>query len=174
MADGRRADTARRRERVLKALNDDDHRHGEEVTVSGIARHAGIDRTFLYRHRDLLEQVHAAEAEPPSTPGSGPDGQPGITAGRPARRAATRQPAHREDPATRETPIRTTSASKPGASPDSARPPTSTNSSSGSSTSNNTAVDLRLQLEERDQDLAAARAANRELMTRLNAPQHAR
>ena len=29
-------------------------------------------------------------------------------------------------------------------------------------------VDLRLQLEERDQDLAAARAANRELMTRLN------
>ncbi len=30
-------------------------------------------------------------------------------------------------------------------------------------------VDARLQLEERDQDLAAARAANRELMTRLNA-----
>ena len=30
-------------------------------------------------------------------------------------------------------------------------------------------VDLRLQLEERDQDLTAARAANRELMTRLNA-----
>ena len=30
-------------------------------------------------------------------------------------------------------------------------------------------IDLRLQLEERDQDLAAARAANRELMTKLNA-----
>ena len=30
-------------------------------------------------------------------------------------------------------------------------------------------VDSRLQLEERDQDLTAARAANRELMTRLNA-----
>jgi phage shock protein A len=30
------------------------------------------------------------------------------------------------------------------------------------------AADLRLQLGERDQDLAAARAANRELMTRLN------
>jgi hypothetical protein len=29
-------------------------------------------------------------------------------------------------------------------------------------------VDLRLQLEERDDELAAARAANRELMTRLN------
>ncbi len=31
-------------------------------------------------------------------------------------------------------------------------------------------VDLRLQLEERTQDLAAARAANRDLMTRLNTP----
>lgn len=31
------------------------------------------------------------------------------------------------------------------------------------------AIDLRLQLEERDQDLDAARAANRELITRLNA-----
>ena len=35
-------------------------------------------------------------------------------------------------------------------------------------------TDLRLQLDERDQDLAAARVTNRELMTRLNAPQHAR
>lgn len=32
-------------------------------------------------------------------------------------------------------------------------------------------IDLRLQLEERDQDLAAARAANRGLMTKLNASQ---
>ena len=35
------------------------------------------------------------------------------------------------------------------------------------------AIDLRLQLEEQDQDLAAARAANRELMAQLNAaPRH--
>jgi hypothetical protein len=32
------------------------------------------------------------------------------------------------------------------------------------------AIDLRLQLAERDEDLAAARAANRELMARINAP----
>jgi len=32
------------------------------------------------------------------------------------------------------------------------------------------AIDLRLQLSERDEDLAAARAANRELMARINAP----
>ena len=33
-------------------------------------------------------------------------------------------------------------------------------------------VDLRLQLEERDEELAAARGANRELMTRIIATQH--
>ncbi|MER5475189.1 hypothetical protein [Streptomyces sp. NPDC002685] len=37
---------------------------GSRITVSGIARQAGVDRTFLYRHRDLLALVHAAELEP--------------------------------------------------------------------------------------------------------------
>jgi hypothetical protein len=36
------------------------------------------------------------------------------------------------------------------------------------------AIDLRLQLAERDEDLAAARATNRELMTRINAGHHNR
>ena len=34
-------------------------------------------------------------------------------------------------------------------------------------------VDLRLQLDERDQELAAARAANREMMAQLNGTRHA-
>lgn len=65
MAAGRRADSARRRQRVIKALSAT-ARTGEEISVSGIARQAGVDRAFLYRHRDLLEQVHAAEAKPPA------------------------------------------------------------------------------------------------------------
>ena len=69
MAAGRRADSTRRRQRVLKALNDATTA-GEEITVSGIAQRAGVDRTFLYRHRDLLEQLHATEAQPPSIGGS--------------------------------------------------------------------------------------------------------
>ncbi|WP_316784347.1 DUF6262 family protein [Streptomyces sasae] len=64
MTDGRRADSARRRERVLKAL-DVLLRSGQDVTVSGLARAARVDRTYLYRHRDLLERVHAAAAAPP-------------------------------------------------------------------------------------------------------------
>ncbi|QKW52671.1 DUF6262 family protein [Streptomyces buecherae] len=64
MIEGRRADSARRRERVLKAL-DAALRAGEDITVASLARTARVDRTFLYRHRDLLERVHAAAAAPP-------------------------------------------------------------------------------------------------------------
>ncbi|MCZ1000758.1 DUF6262 family protein [Streptomyces mirabilis] len=64
MTDGRRADSARRRERVLKAL-DALLRSDQDITVSGLARAARVDRTYLYRHRDLLERVHAAAAAPP-------------------------------------------------------------------------------------------------------------
>ena len=39
-------------------------RNGTPISVSAIARQAGVDRSFLYRHRDLLEIVHAAELEP--------------------------------------------------------------------------------------------------------------
>ncbi|WP_406004889.1 DUF6262 family protein [Streptomyces sp. NBC_00637] len=64
MGDGRRADSARRRERVLKAL-DAMLRSDTDITVSALARTARVDRTFLYRHRDLLQRIHAAAAAPP-------------------------------------------------------------------------------------------------------------
>ncbi|MFI8186261.1 DUF6262 family protein [Actinacidiphila glaucinigra] len=64
-AQGRHADSARRRQRVTKAISAE-AAAGEAVTVSAIARRAGVDRTFLYWHRDLLAQVHAAAAEPTS------------------------------------------------------------------------------------------------------------
>ena len=61
MMKGRQADSARRRQRVLAAL-DRAAADGAEISVSGIARAAAVDRTFLYRHRDLLEKIHALEA----------------------------------------------------------------------------------------------------------------
>ncbi len=48
---------------------------GATISVSGIARQAGVDRTFLYRHRhrDLLALIHAAELQPSvSDPAAGP------------------------------------------------------------------------------------------------------
>ncbi|MEU1631204.1 DUF6262 family protein [Streptomyces sp. NPDC020096] len=69
MLAGRRADTDRRRERVLKAISDSVSTGGT-VNVSAIARRAGVDRTFFYRHRDLLAQVHAAELAPTDAQGN--------------------------------------------------------------------------------------------------------
>jgi len=63
MVQGRRADSARRRQRVIKALNIA-RKDGSEISVSAIARAAAVDRTFLYRHPDLLAQVHTAQAVP--------------------------------------------------------------------------------------------------------------
>lgn len=63
MIDGKRADSARRRDRVIKAL-DAALRTGGDITVSGLARAARVDRSFLYRHRDLLERVRVAAHTP--------------------------------------------------------------------------------------------------------------
>jgi hypothetical protein len=65
MTKGRQADSARRRQRVIAAL-DRAAADGAEISVSGIARAAAVDRSFLYRHRDLLAKIHALEATPPA------------------------------------------------------------------------------------------------------------
>ncbi|WP_409468351.1 DUF6262 family protein [Streptomyces sp. HC307] len=71
MRDGRQADTERRRQRVATAVRNA-AKNGTPISVSAIARQAGVDRSFLYRHRDLLEIVHAAELEPAAQdPGGG-------------------------------------------------------------------------------------------------------
>lgn len=63
MRDGRQANSERRRQRVATAVRNA-AKNGTPISVSAIARQAGVDRSFLYRHRDLLEIVHAAELEP--------------------------------------------------------------------------------------------------------------
>lgn len=63
LSEGRSEETARRRERVLKAVAAAVGA-SEEVSVSAIARAARVDRSFFYRHRDLLERIHAAAASP--------------------------------------------------------------------------------------------------------------
>ncbi|MEU6237995.1 hypothetical protein [Kitasatospora sp. NPDC047058] len=59
---GRQAGTDRRCQRVADAVKDA-AKNGTPISVCGIARQARVDRTFLYRHRDLLALVHAAELE---------------------------------------------------------------------------------------------------------------
>ncbi|MFI6729293.1 DUF6262 family protein [Streptomyces sp. R-74717] len=63
MNDGRRSDSERRRRRVVNAIRNA-AKDGSPISASGVVRQAGVDRAFLYRHRDLLALVHAAEIEP--------------------------------------------------------------------------------------------------------------
>ena len=166
MLTGRQADSARRRQRVIAALN---HAaaHGEEISVSGIARAAAVDRTFLYRHRDLLAQVHALETAPPATGTSPAVSRASLHSDllasqeRAIRMAARiRQLEHRLSDALGEQAWQESGLGAP-ADIDALK--------QQATQLEQQVIDLRLQLEERDQDLTAARAANRELMAQLNA-----
>ena len=65
----RRNDSDRRRRKVIDAL-DRLRSDGDEITVSAVARNAGVDRSFLYRHHDLRSQILALAAEPEPHPPS--------------------------------------------------------------------------------------------------------
>jgi chromosome segregation ATPase len=167
MSKGRRADSARRRQRVIAAL-DKAAADGTEISVSAIARTAAVDRSFLYRHRDLLGKIHAIEASPPA-------------AGEVAGTAVTRASLQADLLAAHERAIRLTARihqlehrlsealGEQAWRESGLGTPADTGAVSQRITHlEQQVVDLRLQLAERDQDLAAARAANRELMAQLN------
>jgi transposase-like protein len=167
MRKGRQADSARRRQRVLAAL-DSAATQGQEISVSGIARAAAVDRTFLYRHRDLLEKIHALEAAPAA--GDGTPG-PGVTrASLQADLLAAHERALRLTARIRQLEKRLSEAIGEQAWRESGLgAPADIDALNQKITHlEQKAADLQLQLAERDQDLAAARAASRELMTRLN------
>ena len=167
MIHGRRADSTRRRQRVLTAL-DNAITDGAELSVTDIARRAGVDRTFLYRHRDLLERIHTAGSQPPDKPGLGPTAtraslHADLLA---AQQRCARMTAHTQQLETRLSEIlgeQAWRATGLGA------PTYIDQLQQRIATLEQQVVDSRLHLEERDQDLAAALAANRELMNRLNA-----
>jgi chromosome segregation ATPase len=126
-----------------------------------------VDRTFLYRHRELLEQVHAAAARPPAASGAGPavsraSLQADLLA---AQQRCVRMAARTQHLETRLSALlgeRAWRESGLGV------PDDIDQLKQQIVTLEQRVVDLRLQLEERDQDLAAARAANRELMAQIN------
>jgi Family of unknown function (DUF6262) len=173
MAKGRQADSARRRQRVIAALNTAVS-DGTEISVAGIARAAGVDRTFFYRHRDLLAQLHAHETTPPA---AGDGNGPGVSraslqtdllaAGERAARLHNRvqQLEKRLSEALGEQAWRESGLGTP-ADIDALNQKIIHLEQQ--------AIDLRLQLEEQGEELAAARATNRELMTQLNHASRAR
>ena len=173
MGKGRQADSARRRQRVVSAL-ERAMAQGDEVSVSGIARAAVVDRSFLYRHRDLLERIHAAEAVPATNAAA--TGPVVTRASLQADLLAAHERAVRLNTRIQHLEHRLSEALGEQVWRE-----------SGLGTPididalqqrivhlEQQVTDMRLELEERDEDLAAARAANRELTTRINLPHHNR
>jgi chromosome segregation ATPase len=165
MTAGRRADTQRRRDRVLKSLNMA-ITNSHEISVSTIARQAGVDRTFLYRHHDLLEQIHAAQAQPTQTTGpavSRASLQADLLASHERAIRLSTKIQHLEQRLSESLGEQTWRESGLGA-------PTDIDQLNQQIVGlEQQIIDLQLQLQERSQDLEAARSANRELMTQLNA-----
>ncbi|MCX4745536.1 DUF6262 family protein [Kitasatospora sp. NBC_01287] len=166
LAQGRRDDSARRRQRVLKVVNQL-AREGGSVSVSAVARGAGVDRTFLYRHPDLLAHVHALAAEPPPNPGKGPTvSRASLQADLLAANARStrlaeqiRQLEQRLSEALGEQVWRNSGIG----------PPSDIDRLQARITElEQQNLDLHLQLDERDEELNAARTANRELTKTIN------
>jgi hypothetical protein len=169
LADGRRADSARRRQRVIAAINRA-ATDGTEISVSAIARAAAVDRTFLYRHRDLLGQIHATQAGPP-----GAGTVLAVTrASLQADLLAAHQRALRLTARIQQLETRLSEALGDQAWRESGLGAPADIDVLNHKIANldQQVTGLRLELDERDSELAAARAANRELMARLNATAH--
>jgi chromosome segregation ATPase len=164
----RRRDSTRRRQRVLAAL-ERLVAAGEEISVAAVARAAGVDRSFLYRHHDLRAQIlqRVAQAEPDaSLPRTSQVSRQSLLADLANARAESERLRRRNDKLARrlsellgEEVFRASGLGGPD-DPEQLRRQVSD--------LEQTVVDLRQQLEERTEELAAARATNRDLMAEAN------
>lgn len=156
----------RRRQRVIKAINTASA-SGGKASVSAIADTAGVDRTFLYRHLDLLGQVHAAQANPALAEAGGPvvsraslQADLANAHGQMARQATRiRQVEKKLSELLGEQAWRESGLGAPADIDQLQRRITELEQQ---------VVDLNDQLEECGQELEAARATNRELIANLN------
>ena len=168
MAKGRQADSARRRQRVIAALTRA-AADGTEISVSGIARAAAVDRSFLYRHRDLLSKIHALEATPPAA--GDPGGRTVTRASLQADLLAAQERAIRLNARVEQLEKRLSEALGERAWRECGlgHAPDLDQLRQQAVGLQQQILDLRLKLEERDEELSAARTANRDLMAQLNA-----
>jgi regulator of replication initiation timing len=166
----RRRDSTRRRQRILSAL-DKLTGAGEEISVAAVARAAGVDRSFLYRHHDLRAQIleRAAQAQPDaSMPRTTQVSRQSLLAdlanlrahNERLRRQITKL-SRRLSEALGEEVFRNSGLGGPDDAEQLRRQVGDLEK---------TVADLRQQLTERTEELDAARMANRELMATLNRP----
>jgi hypothetical protein len=161
----RRNDSDRRRRRVIDAL-DQLRTDGDEITVSAVARTAGVDRSFLYRHHDLRSQILALAAEPEPHPASTRTSRRSLLADVANLRAHSERLRHQNAKLTE----RLSEVLGEQVFHDAGLTRTDEISALRERITEleQQVLDQRQDLQDRDDELAAARAANRDLMTRLN------
>jgi hypothetical protein len=167
----RRRDTARRRLQVRNAIAQL-RSEGAVITVSSIARTARVHRSFIHRHTDLHAAVLAAAAMPAK---SAPTNSAASVASLRADLLNSRAHNIRLQQRIQALELRLSEAFGEAAFRDSGLlgAPDDIRSLQQSLTdAQQQNVELRRQLEERTDELAAARTANRELMTQLNTTPH--
>ena len=170
LAAARRRDSTRRRQRVLNAL-ERLTAAGDEISVAGIARAAGVDRSFLYRHHDLRAEIftRAAQGQPDaSKPRTTQVSRQSLLADLANLRAhnerlrrQVNKLAKRLSEVLGEEVFRSSGLGGPDDTEQLRRQVGDLEQ---------TVADLRQQLTERTEELDAARMANRELMATLNRP----
>lgn len=158
-------DSARRRRRVLKAL-DDLASDGQPISVSAVARLAGVHRSLIYRHSDLHAAVLARAAQPP-------DGPTGPQVSRQSLLADLANLTERNTRLARhitqlERRLSEALGQDAWRASGLGAPPDVETLTRRVTELEQQIFDLRTELAERDEDLTAARAANRELMAQVN------
>ncbi len=167
LARARRRDVDRRRQRVRQALANM-HADGSEITISSVAGRAQVHRSFIHRHADLHAAVLKAAADTTTAP---PPASTAISHRsvlaenanlHEQNRRLAQQIADLEDRLSELLGQQAFDRSGLGG-------PASTAAVHAEFEAQRQAVlDLRRVLEERDEELAAARETNRRLMNQLN------
>jgi cell division protein FtsB len=169
LAQARRRDVDRRRQRVhqaLAAMRVD----GSEITVSAVAARAGVHRSFVHRHLDLHTAVLSTAAETisePSPAATSISHRSVLAENANLHEQNRRLAQHVRDLEDRLSELLGQQAfdrSGLGA------PAGTAAIQAELDTQRQIVLDLRRILEERDEELAAARETNRRLMNQLNRP----
>jgi hypothetical protein len=167
LAEARRSDSTRRRQQVLDTVARLANA-GAEVSVSSVARAAGVHRSLIYRHPDLHAAIAAAADQPaPADPTAPAVSRKSLHADLANLTSQLRrQDAHiraLEQRLAEQLGQTVWARSGLGAPPDTEALQAQITRLEQETT------ELRRQLADRDDELDAARAANRQLITQLNA-----
>lgn len=167
LARGRANDRDRRYRRVLAVITEATTTR-RLASIAGLARAAGVHRSYLYRHPELLELIQRAQGLPLMPTGT-VRRCPRRCCARSSPTLATVPPASRppSDNCKPGSPAPWANRSGPAAGSDPPDPLAEAQSQLESIRQE--LLDTRSTLAERDEELEAARATNRQLMATLNA-----